>query len=64
MPWRRHCRTAIYSPVLSGPETRSRYALNVDPKRDMDERFNVEGDPEEVLAALLAVNPDDDPDDE
>jgi hypothetical protein len=37
---------------------------DVEPKRDMDERFNVEGDPEEVLAALLAVDPDDDPDDD
>ena len=30
--------------------------------RDMDEPLNVEGDPDEVLAAILAITPDDDAD--
>jgi hypothetical protein len=30
----------------------------------MDERLNIEGDPEEVLRALLQVDPDDDSEDE
>ena len=29
----------------------------MDPIRDMDERLNIEGDPEAVLRALLAVEP-------
>jgi hypothetical protein len=29
----------------------------MDPVRDMDELLNIEGDPEEVLGALLAIEP-------
>jgi hypothetical protein len=36
----------------------------VDPKRDMDERLNIEGDPEEVLIALLAIGPESEGDDD
>lgn len=36
----------------------------MDPKRDLDELVNAEGDPEEFIAALLAVDPDDDTDDD
>jgi len=35
--------------------------IDPDNFRDMDEPINVEGDPEEVLRLLLAVDPDDDP---
>jgi hypothetical protein len=30
----------------------------VDPKRDMDERLNIEGDPADVIRALFAIRPD------
>jgi hypothetical protein len=30
----------------------------VEPKRDMDERLNIEGDPADVLRALLACEPE------
>jgi hypothetical protein len=31
----------------------------MDPKRDLDELVNAEGDPEEFIAALLQVDPND-----
>jgi hypothetical protein len=34
--------------------------LNPEDYRDMDEPVNVEGDPEDVLRALLALPPEDD----
>jgi hypothetical protein len=33
-------------------------------ERDMDERINVEGDPEELLSALLSLDPDDEDEDD
>jgi hypothetical protein len=36
-------------------------AIDPDKFRDMDEPINVDGDPEEVLKLLLAVDPDSDP---
>lgn len=36
----------------------------VDPKRDMDEPLNIEGDPEDVLRVLLGVSDDDCGDDD
>jgi hypothetical protein len=33
-----------------------------DPKRDMDEPVNIDGDPEDVLRVLLGVSPDDETD--
>jgi hypothetical protein len=34
----------------------------MEPKRDMDELLNIEGDPEDVLRVLLGVSDDDDGD--
>lgn len=34
----------------------------VDPRRDLDERLNVEGDAEEVLAMLITLEDDGEPD--
>lgn len=35
----------------------------MDPKRDMDERLNIEGDPEDVIRALMGVDSDETDDD-
>lgn len=35
----------------------------MDPIRDMDERLNIEGDPEDVLRALIGIEPCDPEDD-
>ena len=44
---------------------RQGYPQVVDPKRDMDELLNIDGDPEDVLRVLLGVDDDsDDSDDE
>lgn len=34
---------------------------SVEPKHDLDERVNAEGDPEAFIAALLQIDPDQDP---
>jgi hypothetical protein len=37
------------------PHRAAAYPGGVDPTRDMDQRLNIEGDPEAVLRALLAI---------
>ena len=57
MPHVRPLRAARATPLRAYP-----WAL--DPKRDMDERLNIEGDPADVLRALFAIKPCDLPDSE